>query len=112
MDKLEPLTPADVSKEKVKPCKVFFLVTMLMIPALPSASYLADGEVITSTVLIISAGICFKASAILDAKIVDGLLLINTLIFEEPLKEGFPSRSTDNIGTFLSTSVASPPRFV
>ena len=108
-DKLEPLTPADESKDKVKPCKVFFFVTILMIPAEPSASYLAEGEVITSTVLIISAGICLNASAILDAIMVDGLLLIKTRTLVEPRSDGLPSKSTESIGTFFNTSVASPP---
>ncbi len=85
---------------------------MLIIPAEPSASYFADGDVITSTVLIISAGICFKASAMLDAIIVEGLLLINTFTLEDPRNEGLPSKSTDNMGTFFKTSVASPPLLV
>ena len=107
--KLDPRAPTEESNDNVKPCKVFFFVTILMIPADPSASYFADGDVITSTVLIISAGICFKASVILEAIIVDGLLLINTFTFVEPRKEGLPSKSTESIGTFFKTSVASPP---
>src|SRR5450432_4231035 len=91
------------------PCIVFFLVIILIIPADPSASYLAEGEVITSTVLIWSAGICLSASATLLAVMVEGLLLMSTLIFWLPRKDTFPSMSTDNIGTRLSTSVASPP---
>src|SRR5438045_583974 len=84
--------------EPLVPRSVFFFVMILMIPAVPSASYLADGEVITSTCLIISAGICFNASETLRATMLDGLLLIRTLILELPRNWTFPSMSTATDG--------------
>ena len=96
----------------VSPCNVFFFVIILIIPEEPSASYLAEGEVITSTDLIISAGICFNASATLLAMIVEGLLLIKTFTFELPLNDTLPSKSTVRDGTFLRTSAPSPPLLV
>ena len=82
---------------------------MLMIPLEPSASYLADGEVITSTLLIWSAGMAFSASAILPAMVPDGFPLIKTVMPVLPRKETFPSKSTESRGTFRRTSVAFPP---
>ena len=55
-----------------------------MMPPVPSASYLAEGVVITSTLLIWSAGICFSASAMLLAEMVLGRLLMSTRMFWEP----------------------------
>ena len=104
--------PALASMPSVAPRRLLLLVMMLMMPPEPSASYLAEGEVMTSTVLIWSAGICFSASAMLLAEMVEGLLLMSTLMLLEPRRLTLPSRSTLSSGTRLSTSVASPPRVV
>ena len=110
--KLDPLHPAAELILSVIPCRLFFLVTMLITPEVPSASNLADGEVITSTALISSAGICRKASAMEEAAIAEGLLSIKTRILELPLIDTLPFKSTDSMGTRRSTSVASPPAVV
>ena len=54
---LEPLMPALVRIISEVPSNLFFWVMMLITPPVPSASYLADGEVMTSTDFISSAGI-------------------------------------------------------
>ena len=46
------LVPTEEFMEPVKPSTDLRLVIILTIPAVPSPSYLADGEVITSTLLI------------------------------------------------------------
>ena len=74
-----------------------------MIPLTPSASYLADGFVIISISWIEFAGINFKASV--TSKFV-GLLSINNVKLEFPLKLTFPSISTLIDGTFSNTSTA------
>ena len=50
-----------------------------MIPAVPSALYLAEGEVITSTFSTLSDGNCFSASLLLIPTNPDGLPLIRIL---------------------------------
>ena len=74
-----------------------------MIPLTPSASYLADGFVIISISCIAFAGINFKASV--TSRFV-GLLSINNVKLEFPLKLTFPSISTLIEGTFSNTSTA------
>jgi hypothetical protein len=51
--------------EPLSPANLFFLKTILIIPAVPSALYLADGEVITSTFSTLSDGNCLSASLLL-----------------------------------------------
>ena len=80
---------------------------MLTIPASPSPSYLAPGVVITSILFISSAGINCRAVEISELKKADVFPLIKNLIFFDPLKLTFPSRSTESRGVFLNTSVAS-----
>ena len=46
------------ANDPLKPSKFCFLSIILRIPAVPEASYLAEGEVITSTFSIDSAGSC------------------------------------------------------
>ena len=74
-----------------------------MIPLTPSASYLAEGFVIISISWIAVAGINFKASV--TFKFV-GLLSINNVKLEFPLKLTFPSMSTLMEGIFSNTSIA------
>ena len=76
-------------------------------PPPPSASYLADGLVITSTFSIASAGIKRKASAILIA--FDGFPSISTLTLSLPRKLTFPSTSTETEGILSKTSLTVPP---
>jgi hypothetical protein len=48
----------------------------------------------------------------LPAVMVEGRLLMSTRMFWLPRSDTLPSRSTDSMGTFRSTSVASPPLLV
>ena len=80
-----------------------------MIPAVPSASYFADGFVMTSTFSIPSAGNDRKASATFPAIIPLGRPLISTFKFRLPRIETLPSISTSTIGTFANKSDAEPP---
>jgi len=65
-DDLFTLVPVLVLTLALNPSIFFCLVIMLIIPASPSASYLAPGLVMTSIVLICSAGIVCKTSDILS----------------------------------------------
>ncbi len=104
--------PALMFTDPDTPWIFFVLVTMLMMPPVPSASYFAPGLVITSTRSITSAGIIFTASAMLDDMIVEGLPFIRTLMLLEPCMDTFPSRSTVSRGVRRKTSAAVPPRDV
>ena len=79
------------------------------IPAVPSESYLAEGEVITSTLSIASEGNCFNASAPLKPTKAEGLPSIKIRTFSLPLKLTVPSGSTSTEGTLSKTSDAVPP---
>ncbi len=103
--------PSAPPTEPVNPRASFFFVIILIIPALPSASYFAVGVVTTSTSLIWSAGMAFSALATSDEKSVEGFPLMSICIFDEPRRLTLPSKSTDSNGTRLNTSDASPPRF-
>ena len=48
------------ANDPLKPSKFCFLSMILRIPAVPEASYLAEGDVITSTFSIDSAGSCLS----------------------------------------------------
>ena len=78
-----------------------------MIPAPPSASYRADGFVMTSTLSKASAGIVFKALAIL--MLFAGFPSIKILTFSLPRRLTLPSASTVTEGTLSKTSLAVPP---
>ena len=60
------------------------LKIMLIIPAVPSGLYLAEGLVMTSTCLISSAGIISRMSAWLSAVSPDAFPLIQTVTLEFP----------------------------
>ena len=62
-----------------KPANLFFLRTILIIPAVPSALYLADGDVITSTFSTLSEGNCFNASLVLIPTNPEGFPFIKIL---------------------------------
>ncbi len=104
--------PTPPLTEPLQPDMFFCLVMILMIPAEPSASYLADGEVITSMLLIWSAGMVFSNTSdkLADVAPDDGLPLISTRTFWSPRRQDtFPFMSTATSGTFCNTSVALPP---
>jgi len=90
----------------LKPASTFFFITTLMIPAMPSGSYLAEGLVMISMFSMAEAGSCRKASL---PESTLGLPSIRTVKLEEPLSETFPSISTSTEGVFSSTSTAVPP---
>ena len=71
-----------------------------MIPAVPSASYFAEGLVIISISLILEACINCKAS---ELGIVDGIPSISNVKPCEPLRETFPSISTEILGILANT---------
>ena len=79
-------------------------VTILIIPPIPSASYLAPGSVITSTSFTLLAGILFSTCEGLFETILDGFPLMYILKFEEPLSWISSSPSTVTSGTFRNKS--------
>ena len=78
---------------------------ILIIPAVPSGSYFAEGFVMISMFSITLAGIC---SSISEASKIEGLPSTKTVKFEFPRKLTFPSISTLTDGTFSKTSTAVP----
>ena len=88
------------------PSSLTFFIIILIIPAVPSGSYFAEGLVIISIFLIAFAGICFNKSLALTG---DGRPSTKTVKPELPLKVTFPSISTFIDGTFSKTSAAVPP---
>ncbi len=70
---------------------VFFFNTRLIIPAVPSGSYLADGFVTTSMLSIELAGICVRTSELLMPASPDGLPSIKKVTFVFPRKATVPS---------------------
>ena len=88
---------------------VLSLSLMLMMPLMPSGSYLAEGLVMTSTFSTVEAGICSSndARSLLSSSL--GRPLTNTLTLLEPRSVTLPSLSTATLGTCSSTSVAVPP---
>ncbi len=83
-----------------------FFITTLMIPAFPSASYFAEGLVITSICFTDDAGICFKTSLPFN---VVGLPSIRTTKSELPRKVTLPCGSTCTEGVFSRAVAALPP---
>ena len=96
-------------KEPLSPFNLFFLNTIFMIPAVPSASYLADGEVMISTFSTLSDGNCFSASLLLIPTNPEGLPLISIVTLWFPLSETFPSTSTATDGRLSKTSLTLLP---
>ena len=80
---------------------------MFTIPASPSPSYFAPGDVMISTLFISSAGIICRAEAKSPERKDEALPFKRNLICLEPLNSTLPSKSTDKSGAFLKTSVAS-----
>ena len=70
--------PYPMVKLPFNPAFVFFFSTILIIPTSPSASYFADGLLITSILSICEDGIASNTALVLDAVIPDGFPLINT----------------------------------
>ena len=81
-------------------------------PPEPSASYFADGFVITSILSISSADMDFNASAKLPDSSPEGRPLIKNLIFLLPRIETLPSISTSTMGTFDNISLKEEPLLV
>ena len=77
-----------------------------MIPAFPSASYFAEGLVITSICFTDDAGICFKTSLPFN---VVGLPSIRTTKSELPRKVTLPCGSTCTEGVFSRAVAELPP---
>ena len=93
----------------LRPCSLLLRSIILRIPAEPSASYLADGDVITSTRSIDSAGNCLNASVEFNPTKPDGLPFIKILTSSFPRRATLPSTSTETEGTLSSTSLTVPP---
>jgi len=88
------------------PVRLSRFVTILMIPAPPSASNLAEAFVMISIFSTAAAGILSRASC---GSSTEGLPSIITVKFELPRRETFPSISTSTEGTFSRISTAVPP---
>ena len=84
------------------PTYSFFFVIMLIIPAVPSGSYFAEGIAITSTFSINTA----SRTSRLDADFILPSIIILTDSF--PLKLTSPSAPTVTDGKLLNTSSAVP----
>ena len=76
--------------EPLNPVTFPFLKIIFKIPAVPSASYLAEGEVITSTLSIASAGNWRKALVPSKPTKEEGFPSIKIRTFSFPLKLTFP----------------------
>jgi hypothetical protein len=82
---------------------------MLMMAAVPSGLYFAEGLVITSIFSMASAGICSSDIARLALFMrFDGLPLTSTSTFSLPRRLTLPSMSTCTDGMFSSRPVAAP----
>ena len=79
------------------------------IPAVPSAEYLADGDVTTSTFSIDSEGNDLRPWGPDRPTRPDGFPLIKILTLLFPRNEILPSKSTSIEGIFASTSETLPP---
>ncbi len=94
--------------EPLMPAFSFFFKMMLIIPEVPSASYFAEGLVMTSTLSIISA--VMVPSALLSSLAnTDGFPLIKICTPPLPLNVTLPSIFTLTDGTLFSTSSALAP---
>ena len=101
--------PTLVVIEPFKPSNLLLRKIMFNIPAVPSASYLAEGDVMTSTFSIASAGNCLNASVELSPTNPEGLPLMSIRTLSLPLKATLPSASTETDGTLSKTSLTEPP---
>ena len=82
------------------PCRIFFLSIILIIPAVPSASYFADGLVMISISFILVACINCNAS---ELGMAEGLPSIKSVNPCDPLKETLPSISTETLVILAKT---------
>ena len=82
---------------------------MFKIPAVPSAEYLADGDVTTSTFSMDSEGSDLKPWGPDRPTRPDGFPLIRILTLLFPLSEILPSKSTSIEGILARTSDTLPP---
>ena len=92
-----------------KPANLFSFSTILMIPAMPSGSYLAPGLVITSISAIFAAGTLCRSDLISPPAILDGFPSIIRFTLELPLRLILSSGSTSTPGTCRKASMALPP---
>ena len=95
-------------KEPFNPNFLLFLKIIFIIPPLPWASYLAEGEVMTSTFSIASEGSCWRNLESIPTKL-EGFPLIKIRAASFPLSKILPSISTETEGILSSTSPAFPP---
>ena len=102
----DPILPLTLP---LKPSKSCFFKIIFKIPAVPSAEYLADGDVTTSTFSIDSEGIDLSPCGPDRPTRPDGLPLINILTLLFPLNEILPSKSTSIDGMLAKTSDTFPP---
>ncbi len=105
-------TPKVAVNEPFKPFLLSFFRIILIIPAIPSASYRADGLVMTSILSIRSPCSILKASGLLRPTSPEGLPSTSIRTFELPRKLTFPSTSTATEGTLSSISEAFLPLLV
>ena len=101
-------SPILALNEPFNPSFFDFLRIIFIIPPLPSASYLAEGDVITSTFSMASAGNSFMNDELIPTNL-DGFPFIRILAASLPLKSIFPSISVETDGILSSTSVPVPP---
>ena len=97
--------PAVNNTEPFVPFLFSFLSFIFIIPAIPSASYFAEGFVITSILSTVFAGNCSNIVAKSPPIILDGLPSIKTRTFEFPRRLTFPSISISTDGKLFKTSV-------
>ena len=102
------LLPALAIAEPFHPVLIFFFITILIIPDVPSGLYLADGLVITSMRSMELAGNCCKTSALVLPIKGEGLPLIRIITLAEPRNVTPPSISTSTDGIFFRISLAEP----
>ena len=101
-------SPILALNEPFNPSFFDFLSIIFIIPPLPSASYLAEGDVITSTFSMASAGNSFMNDELTPTNL-DGFPFIRILAASLPLKSIFPSISVETEGILSNTSVPVPP---
>ena len=98
-----------ISKLPLNPARLSFLSTILMIPAVPAASYLADGLVTTSICDIRLDGIDLSPPLPPMPMRPEGLPSIRIRTFSLPRRLTLPSTSTVTDGMLSSISCAVPP---
>ena len=104
-----PCVLAPISALPKYPPRRSFFNTILIMPAVPSGLYFAEGFVITSMRSIVSPGICSRIWARFSAVSPDSLPLIHTVTDELPRSDTSPSWSTSTDGIDSKSSLADAP---